>query len=191
MTAFFPYRTRRTVKPALMDSQRQVPRELLLEILEDAHWAPSHGLNQPWRFTVFTGESRVPLAQALHSLYDQTTPEAEVRPEKRSKLQDGLLQAPVSIAVTAQTESGGRITRLDELCATACAVQNLLLSAHQRGIGSYWSSPPVACSPEFTAWLGFDSRFTSLGIVYLGYLKGTPPPPPARVPLADRVTFRP
>jgi nitroreductase len=189
MTSPFPYRTRRTIKPALMDSGRAIGRELLIEILEDGHWAPTHGLNQPWRFNVFTGEARVRLADTLQSIYDKTTPEGEFRPEKRAKLREGILQAPVSIVVTAQTESGGKISRLDEICATACAVQNILLSAHQRGIGSYWSTPPAACREEFTKWLGLDSKHISVGLVYLGYPKDGPAPKSIRVPLEERVTF--
>jgi nitroreductase len=187
----FPYRTRRTIKPALMDSTREIAHALLVEILEDAHWAPTHGLTQPWRFDVFVGGGRLRLAEAIQSLYDRTTPESEVRPEKRAKLRDNLVQAPVCIAVAALTESGGNISRMDELCATACAVQNLLLSAHQRGVGAFWSTPPVACSPEFTAWLGLDPRHTSLGLVYLGFPKEGVAPRSTRVPLEERVRFHP
>jgi nitroreductase len=189
MASPFPYRERRTIKPALLDSGRAVPKEVLLEILQDAHWAPSHGLNQPWRFHVFTGEGRARLADALQSLYDHVTPTGEIRPEKRAKLRDGVLQAPVCIAVAALVESGGKISRMDEICATACAVQNLLLSAHQRGIGSYWSTPPVACGPEFARWLGLDPNHVALGLVYLGYPREGPAPKSARVPLGERVTF--
>src|SRR5580658_7449511 len=189
MPSPFPYRTRRTIKPAAMDSSREIAHELLVEILEDAHWAPTHGLTQPWRFHVFTGDGRIRLADALQSLYDDTTPQDEIWPEKRAKLRDGLLQAPVCVAVSALTESGGKISRMDEICATACAVQNLLLSAHQRGVGSYWTTPPVACRPEFTLWLGLDSRHTPMGLVYLGYPKDGEAPSSNRVPLEQRVTF--
>lgn len=189
MSITFPYRSRRTIKPAFMDGGREIDHELLVEILEDANWAPTHGLTQPWRFDVFTGEGRVRLADALQSLYDRTTPVTQFRAEKRSKLREGLLKAPVSIVVTALTRSGGKISECDELCATACAVQNLLLSAHQRGLGSFWSTPPVACSEEFTMWLGRDSRHTSLGLVYLGYLKEGPAPISSRVALEERVAF--
>jgi len=78
---------------------------------------------------------------------------------------------------------------MDEICATACAVENLLLSAHQRGVGSYWSTPPVACCAEFTMWLGLDSRHLSMGLVYLGYPKDGEEPTSVRVPLEERVTF--
>jgi nitroreductase len=172
-----------------MDTSRDVAHELLVEILEDAHWAPTHGLTQPWRFHVFVGDGRIRLADALQSLYDETTPRGEARPEKRAKLRDGVLQAPVCIAVAALTESGAKISKMDEICATACAVQNLLLSAHQRGVGSYWSTPPVACSSGFAKWLGLDSRHTPMGLVYLGYAKDGDPPTSTRLPLEERVTF--
>jgi nitroreductase len=189
MSTDFPYRTRRTVKPALMDSSREIAHELLIEILEDAHWAPTHGLTQPWRFHVFTGAARTGLADALQSLYDQITPVAEVRPEKRAKLRQNLEQAQAVIAIAAHWEPGGKVSNLDEICATACAVQNLLLSAHQRGLGSFWSTSAVACSQEFTAWLGLDSDDCSLGLVFLGYPKEGPASKSIRVPLEERVTF--
>jgi nitroreductase len=172
-----------------MDSNREVPRELLVEILEDAHWAPTHGLTQPWRFHVFVGGGRIRLADALQTLYDSTATPGEIRPEKRAKLREGVLQAPACVAVSAMTESGGRVSWMDEICATACAVQNLLLSAHQRGVGSYWSTPPVACHTEFATWLGLDSRHTSMGLVYLGYPKDSDAPRSIRVPLEERVIF--
>jgi nitroreductase len=188
MSADFPYRTRRTVKPDIMDSSREIARELLLEILEDAHWAPTHGLTQPWRFHVFTGQARARLAEVLQSLYDRITPVTEVRPEKRAKLGDNCLHASAVVAVVAHSEPAGKISRLDELCSTACAVQNLLLSAHQRGLGSFWATPPVACSQEFTTWLGLDAADCSLGLVFLGYAKGSPAPS-IRLPLEKRITF--
>lgn len=189
MSPDFPYRTRRTVKPALMDSSREIARDLLLEILEDAHWAPTHGLTQPWRFHVFTGEARTRLADALQTLYDQITPAAEIRPEKRARLRENSNQAQAIVAIAAHFEPGGKVSRLDELCSTACAVQNLLLSAHQRGLGSFWATPPVACSQEFTAWLGLDSTHCSLGLVFLGYPREKPASGSIRVPLGERVTF--
>jgi len=189
MPADFPYRTRRTVKPPQMDGAREVSRDLLCEMLEDAHWAPTHGLTQPWRFHVFTGDSRALLADTLQALYDKITPPAEAKPDKRAKLRDNPLAAPVVIAVAAYVEPGGKISELDELCATACAVQNLTLSAHQHGLVSFWATPPVASSPGFLATLGLDSAHRSLGLVFLGYPKDGVIPKSTRLPLDQRVTF--
>lgn len=189
MNSEFPYRTRRTIKPNQMDAAQAVPVELLREILEDACWAPTHGLTQPWRFHVFTGPARERLAAGLQSLYDQTTSEAERRADKREKLRGNALAAPVVIAVAAHVDPKGKISEMDEIAATACAVENLMLSAHQRGLGSFWASPPVAFSNAFAAWLGLDSTHRALGIIYLGHpLPGTKAIS-TRLPLEQRVVF--
>lgn len=185
----FPYRTRRTIKPSQMDPRRRPELATLREILEDAHWAPTHGLTQPWRFQVFLEAARGRLADGLERWYDRLTPPAERRADKRAKLRANALGAPVVIAVAARVEPGGRISELDELLATASAVQNLLLSAHQRGLGSFWSSAPVAGAPEFLAWLGLDGTHRGLGLVYLGYPREGDEAARTRLPLDERVTF--
>jgi nitroreductase len=189
MPAEFPYRTRRTIKPNMLDCSREVDHMLLLEILEDANWAPTHGVTQPWRFHVFVGDARPILGDALVSIYDRMTPSDEVRPEKRAKLLSSCEQAPVIIAVAARVEPNGKISTLDELCATACAVQNLLLSSHQRGLGAFWSTAAAGCSREFLTWLGLDSTHHALGLVYLGYPKEGSIPDSTRIPLTERVIF--
>ena len=185
----FPYRTRRTIKPAQMDGSRAIADDLLREILEDAHWAPTHGLTQPWRFHVFTGEARGRLAAGLEAIYDQITPVAERREDKRAKFRANALGAPIAIAAAARIEPGGKISELDEISATACALQNLLLSAHQRGLGSFWSSAPASCSPAFAEWLGLDATHLCMGLVFLGHPLPGVNPASTRLPLDKRVVF--
>lgn len=159
-----------------MDMHREVAREVLLEILRDAHAAPTHGLTQPWRFHVFTGAARSGLGDALQAIYDRVTPLAERKEDKRAKLGATPRLSPVVIAVAAHVVPGGKIPEVEELLATACSVQNLMLSAHMRELGSYWSTPAVAMTSEFGAWLGLDSDHHPLGLIYLGY-----PSPAARL----------
>lgn len=185
------FRTRRTCKPAAMDTQREISRERIESLLEDACWAPTHGLTQPWRFHVFaTPAAREKLAKGLVDLYDRGTPEAERNPEKRAKLAGGPPLAPVVIALAARIEPGGKITEWEEIAAVSCAVQNLMLSAHEQGLGSFWSTPPVACAPEFARWLGLDETHRALGLIYLGWpLEGQPAPRSVRAPLTERVVW--
>ncbi|MDP0490262.1 MAG: nitroreductase [Verrucomicrobiota bacterium JB023] len=185
------YRQRRSLKPLDMDPNREVPRETLLSLLEDAHWAPTHGLTQPWRFHVFQApESRAALADQLQAIYDEIIP-AEARDEaKREKLGKVLRHAPLVIALAAKVEPGGKIPEWEEIAATSCAAQNLMLSAHEQGIGSYWSTPPVTCSAEFGQWLGLDETHRVLGLLYLGYLpEGAKEPRSTRAPLETRVVW--
>ncbi|MGA0408414.1 MAG: nitroreductase family protein, partial [Limisphaerales bacterium] len=67
-------RSRRSIKPNLMDPDKPVDPMLLDTLLENANWAPTHGLTEPWRFTVFTGTARRKLAGFLQGLYQVLTP---------------------------------------------------------------------------------------------------------------------
>ena len=87
---------RRSWKPAMMDPDREVPRALLTTLLEAACLAPTHGLTEPWRFLIITGEARQRLATHLPAVYDLVTPAAQHRPEKRAKLTTLFHQAPPS-----------------------------------------------------------------------------------------------
>ena len=57
-------RNRRTIKPAAM-ADEELPVDLLETLLENANWAPTHGLTEPWRFKVFRGAARARLADTL------------------------------------------------------------------------------------------------------------------------------
>ena len=47
---------RRTIYPEQF-SDRRVHKEIIEQILNNAIWAPTHGMTQPWRFKIFTEES--------------------------------------------------------------------------------------------------------------------------------------
>jgi nitroreductase len=185
------YRTRRSLKPQAMDSQREISREVIMALLEDAQWAPTHGLNQPWRFQVFASPAaRARLGRGLQSVYDAITPDEKRIEAKRAKLVENPRHAPVAMAVAAQVVPKGRIAEWEEIAAVACAVQNLMLSAHERGLGSYWSSPAPACSAEFARWLGLDETHRMMGLVYLGWpLAGIPAPRSQRDAVMARVVW--
>jgi nitroreductase len=178
-----------------MDETKDIGDELLREILEDAIWAPTHGLTQPWRFHVFSAGARLRLVDGLESLYDRLTTPSERSDDKRAKLRANVLiranvlSAAVTIAVAARVEPGGRITEMDEIAATSCAVQNILLSTHQRGLGSFWATPPVSCTPQFAEWLGLGANHRCMGLVYLGHAREDANPVSSRLPLAERVVF--
>jgi len=170
-----------------MDPARPVPADVLNDILEDAHWAPSHGLTQPWRFHVFTDDARASLSTTLQNLYRKLTPTSDFHPDKWQKFAIQTSMAPVVIALCANLES--TLPEWEEIAATACAVQNIQLSAHLRGLGSYWSTPPVACHAEFLTWLGEPAASKALGLLYLGYPKHNVTPKSTRKPLNTRVTY--
>lgn len=173
-----------------MDATRPVESALLLELLDNANWAPTHGITEPWRFRVFTGGSRARLATALQQIYREVTPATEYREDKHEKLGKNPLLAPVLVAVWMERRGTGKVPEIEEIEAVACAVQNMALSAAAAGLGFFWSSPPLIYSQRFGDWLGIKEDDRCLGLLYIGWPRpGAPVPQSMRSPIREKVTF--
>jgi len=187
------FKTRRTIKPAFMDTTREVPLALIDEILEDAHWAPTHGLTQPWRFHVFHGRRKLlDLSEGLQTVFRAAVPTEKQDQGTLDKLAQYPAGSAAAVALLAHVPPAGRIPGWEEVAAVCCAAQNLMLSAHEKGLGSFWSTTTATILPEFVRWLGAaPEEYRALGIVYLGWpkdgareqLRST------RLPLAERTIW--
>jgi len=162
---------RRSVKPEDYSS-RKVQRDMVENILNNAIWAPSHGLTQPWRFKVFMDGGLDKLKAFLPELYKATTPAELFNPKKQEKLQLRPSQSSVIIAVCMEREAAERIPEIEEIQAVACAVQNMYLTCTAYGIGGFWSSPKFIYTPEMNAFLGLGEKDKCLGLFYMGYPAG-------------------
>lgn len=183
-------RHRRSIKPVDMDGTRSIEPDLLTELIENATWAPNHGMTEPWKFHVFSGDSRQLLAEGLRSIYQQTTPTAEFREDKLKKMGENPLLAPVIIACVMERKGGSKIPELEEIEAVSCALQNLMLSATAAGLGSFWSSPPLLDTAEFQKWLGIQREDRCLGLMYLGWPKENLNwPRSVRQPVTTKITW--
>ena len=162
-------RHRRSIKPVDMDSSRMVESALLTQVLEDATWAPTHGLTEPWKFVVHQGAGRARLAEAIQRIYRETTPANEFREDKMKKMGENPLLAPVVIACVMERRGGMKIPEIEEIEAVACALQNLQLSATAAGLGCYWSTPPLLGTKSFAEWLQIRAEDRCVGLIYLGW----------------------
>lgn len=178
-------RARRTIKEYRPDP---VPRHLIDSVLQAAAWAPNHHLTQPWRFIVLEGAARLPLAELRRALKRRELREKGLPPDQieAEAAESGakLLRAPVLIVVACQ-QVGDAIRREEDYSATAAAIENLLLAATELGLGTFWTSGPIAVAPETNALFDLDPSDRIVGIIHLGFPAETPspghrPPPAAR-----------
>ncbi len=182
---------RRSVKPIDMDPDKEITDEIWQVLFECANWAPSHGLTEPWRFTVFRGESRRQLADALQQAYKSETPEVEFRQDKYEKMALNTSYAHAVLAVWMKRGELPKVPVLEEIEAVACAVQNMHLAAAAAGLGMYWSSPGIAYGENFAEFLKLGSEDKCLGIIYIGWPKeGREWPKSSRKPAMDKVFWR-
>jgi coenzyme F420-0:L-glutamate ligase/coenzyme F420-1:gamma-L-glutamate ligase len=178
-----------------------VPRVLLETILAAATYAPSAHNRQPWRFAVVEhAEAKETLARAMgarlrHDLEADHVPE-EVIVKDTTRSYERLTNAPVLVAVCLSMEdmdtySDTRRNQNEYLMAvqsTAMAGQNLLLAAHDSGLGACWMCAPLFCPDVVRAALNLPEDWQPQGIISMGYPAQSRES--AREPLETRVLWR-
>ena len=164
-------RQRRSLTPEQF-STRKVHREQVELMLNNALWAPTHGLTQPWRFKVFMGDARQKLSDLLPALYQKFTPEESFKQAKFDKMKQRPMLASVVVAICMERDKSEKIAEIEEIEAVACAVQNVQLTATAYGIGAFWATPKVIYSKEMNEFLGLGEKDKCLGLLYLGYPAG-------------------
>ncbi len=163
-------RTRRTIFPKDY-SDREVHADIIERVLQNAIWAPNHGMTQPWRFTVFTGEARKRLSDLLGEEYRRSTPAEKFLQKKYDNLTQRPLQSSVVIALGMARDPKGKISELEEMFAVACAVQNMYLTCTAYGLGGFWSTGAALTGDGIRDFLELGPDGRNLGLFYLGYPK--------------------
>ncbi len=179
--------TRRSTKPRCFNGQK-IDDEVIWQILENARWAPTHGLTQPWRFTIFTGNGLEKLAEFQANLYKQITPDEKFSLDKYERMKSNVLQSSHVIAIGMKRQEAETIPEVEEIEAIACAVQNMALTATAYGICSFWGSGGVTYTDELKAFLGLGNSDQCLGYLYLGY-SDSPATSSVRSPIQEKVTW--
>ena len=193
--AIFGRRSLRRYRP------EPVPRDILLELLHSAIYAPSAHNRQPWRFAVSDSiERKKVLASAMGE---------RLRSDRAA---DGASVAVIEADIERSYERITSAPALAVLCLTmadmdaypdavrthyewtmavqsvAMAGQNLLLSAHAAGLGACWICAPLFCPDVVRDVLELPPDWQPQGLITLGY--------PAqersrtRKPLEDSVLWR-
>src|SRR3546814_4558715 len=83
--------------------------------------APTHKLTQPWKFTVFTGEGLIKLADELKKQYKKSVSKDDYSKKKGESIREKVLQSGAVIAIC--LSESGKIPKWEELAAVASAVQ--------------------------------------------------------------------
>ena len=157
-----------------------VPRKVIEKLLLAAVQAPNHYRVRPWRFVVLTGKSREALGQVMAQVLKNRNPESPE--EGLQKERTKPLCAPLLIAVGVDKPGDQKVLEIENICAVAAAIENLLLAAHAEGLGAMWRTGPAARDPEVKKFLGFEPGQELLSFIYIGY-------PDLDVPVVERQSF--
>lgn len=144
-----------------------VPREIIDELLEAAIQAPSAGFRQQWYFTVLSGVSK----KKFNDFF-QSTIENIIKDKGRTVVSTALAsshimyEAPIIILVWNTSDYGW----MTDEHSVAAAIQNLMLQAHELGLGTLWVGDVYYGLEEIKKFYGKDWILSAA--VCVGYPEG-------------------
>jgi nitroreductase len=161
--------TRRSIRDY---EKRAVEREIIADILWDAAQAPTTPVSGPFLFHVIEDVARIAdLGERAKQYAREHRPDAAgyswvERPDFKV-----FLGAPVVIVISGHADNSESIQDCNR------AGQNLVLSAHARGLGSCWVGAPMLWlrSPRTRKELGIAEAFAPFSAFTLGYAASVPP----------------
>ncbi|MFU0790394.1 MAG: nitroreductase [Virgibacillus proomii] len=156
-------RERRAIKKGYTD--KEVTKETVLSLLEDAIWAPTHGMRQPWRF-IFVGADKLPqFAKKVAATY----------PKERQQNREDYLNEPNAILVVIMEEPEEQKQWEENYGAVACMIQNFWLLAWEKQLGVVWKTNPHIYDPKVKEILNVKPKEKIISFLHLGYFDDMPP----------------
>ncbi|CAG0926402.1 3-hydroxypropanoate dehydrogenase [Thermoflexales bacterium] len=179
MNALNLIRTRRSIRGY---ADQPVLPDLIDQLLEAATWAPSSHNRQPWRFAVITTQdAKDQLADRMGERLwsdrarDGDPAEAIERDVNRSR--ERIISAPVIIVACLSPidldhypdERRNSLERTMAVQSVGASIQNLLLAAHELGLGACWMCAPLFCPDVVRQVLHLPDDWEAQALITLGY----------------------
>lgn len=176
---------RRTIKAQAMNGNK-IPNGHIAAILELANWAPTHGYTEPWRFIVY--ENPADFCSQHAEVYKQNSMGDNFNATVYNNLQhQGDKVSHIIVAVMKRGDLP-KIPAFEEIAASSCAIQNMLLGATALNIASFWSTGGMALKPVLRDVLGYGDDDQVMGILYFGYADEHPEGK-RNTPIEEKITW--
>ena len=159
-------RSRRTTNLFL---KQEVSKQLLLDAIELARWAPNHRLTEPWHFYLLGDEMKAASVELTRTIVTEKK-NAEIGEHKAKT----AAAVPGWLLVTCR-KNDDELTQREDYASCCCAVQNLLLYLSEAGVASKWSTGPITRDQRFFDLLAIDSeKEFVVSMIWYGYPKILP-----------------
>ncbi|MGI6006477.1 MAG: nitroreductase family protein [Ruminococcus sp.] len=165
--------------------RKTVSEEMVREIIEAGMLAPSSKNRQPWRFYVITGESKRDMISVMKQGIEREKISPAL-PESRKFIRGAeytleiMKQAPVIIFISNPFgkdlyQSLTPEERVYEICnaqSVGAAMENMILTAVQLGLGSLWICDIYFAYEELKKWL--EAKGELIAALAVGYADEVP-----------------
>ena len=176
-------------------SRRSVPlvkktpisKEIVEKLLAAGNSAPNHFRIRPWRFIVLQGTALDKFGEAHVASFLKKTPDA--KPEHLEIERNKAHRSPLVIAVASTKPVEPKEKDVENISAAAAACQNILLAAHELGLGAIWRTGMYYFDADIKKFLGVTEDQHLIGVIYIGEAENYDATPAERPSFEDRTTW--
>jgi nitroreductase len=159
-------RSRRTTNLFL---KQEVSKDLVLEAIELARWAPNHHLTDPWHFYLVGDQMKAAGVELIRAIVTENKT-AELGEHKAKS----AASVPGWLLVTCN-KSDDELRGREDYASCCCAVQNILLYLSEAGVASKWTTGLITRDRRFFDLLGIDAgQEYVVALIWYGYPKVLP-----------------
>jgi nitroreductase len=169
-------RNRKSTFTNNLKDNAKIEDRLIGEILDNAIWAPSHGLVQPWYFKVFAGDGVGSFFLAQQRIYKESTPAEKFNESKYNKFTEKVSKVSHIVAIICRRDPKRRFPKQEDIVSVACAVENIYLCLGPYGIAGYLSTGDICYTPQMRDYLKLGEEDECIGFFIMGMADETSVP---------------
>lgn len=169
---------RRSIRKFL---NKPILEEDIADIIQSGMKAPSSKNRQPWKYIVIQGNAKKEMLKVFRQGIEREENESALLPQSRQHIAaakytvDIMEEAPVIVFVVnllgkgifAEFTPEEHIYEICNIQSISASIQNMLLAATEKGIGSLWICDIYFAYAELCEWLGCDGQL--IAAVAFGY----------------------
>lgn len=153
----------------------------IIEVIQSGIKAPSSKNRQPWKFVVIQGTAKKEMINVFQQGIEREENDNALLPQSKQHIAaakhtiDIMAEAPVIVfvvnllgkSIMEELTTEERVSEICNIQSISAAIQNMLLAATAKGIGSLWICDIYFAYPELCKWLDCDGQL--IAAIAFGY----------------------
>lgn len=180
---------------------KPISQKDIIDIIQSGIKAPSSKNRQPWKYIVIQGKAKEEMLNSFRQGIEREEKNSTLLPQSKQYIATAkytvniMAEAPTIVFVVNSLGKSifSELTlekHISEICniqSISASIQNMLLAATDKGIGSLWICDIYFAYPELCEWLDSDGQF--IAAIAFGYPNEYPKERP-RKKIDDIVEWR-
>ncbi len=180
---------------------KPISQKDITDIIQSGLKAPSSKNRQPWKYIVIQGNAKEEMLKVFRQGIEREENDGALLPESKQYIAsakytiDIMAEAPTIIfvvnslgkSIMEELTPEERIYEICNIQSISASIQNMLLAATEKGIGSLWICDIYFAYPELCKWLNSDGQL--IAAIAFGYPNEFPSERP-RKKIEDIVEWR-